>query len=509
MNVDLIDDKLLGAWKMSKSFKAEIKKFGKDEEGGVVTRFPPAPSGFFHIGHAKALFINYVVSKIGNGKMLIRFDDTNPLKDEEDFETVILDDICDVLGVDKSDLKVSYTSDYFENIIEYADYLVQINQAYIDGSSGEMINFMRNRKMQSPYAKNEVETNVDLWEEMKKGNLSGAILRLTLDYKSPNGCLRDPTIFRTVDIPHNRTGNKFKVYPTYDFACPIVDSLEGVTHVFRSTEFTDRNPQYKQILQLLKLRCPQLNQYGKLVFKDAVLSKRKIGALIENGIVQGWDDPQLLTWRGAKRRGLSREGLIQFLSKVGITKSVVEMDQSSLWSINQKVIDKVSTRFIGLLEHLKGDLVDVTIKDKIEVLSKTIPRFNRNKDLGERTVHYSNELLMQREDLEGLTVNEEVTLVNWGNVIYLGNNEFRLNLEGDFKKTEKKLFWISKNHTTLVYLSKFKGIESLRYSERVWTESGISDLKEGDFVQFLRMNYYRVDKFREDNGHLSLIELPN
>jgi len=502
MNVDVDVSK----WKLSKSFKKDILNFKKDQ-GMVVTRFPPAPNGHMHIGHAKALFINYIVAAIGEGKMLIRIDDTNPSSDEELYTISILDDIDEMLNGMIHFFRLSYTSDHFGTIMTYADQLVTSGDAYVDGTDPNVIVFYRNNKMQSPYANNSIEQNMFLWNKMKTGELTGAILRLKLDFSSSNGCMRDPTIYRFIDKPHSRTNSIYKVYPTYDFACPIVDSIEGVTHVFRSTEFTDRNLQYTSILAKLNLRAPILNQYGKLCFKDAVLSKRKIKSLITNGTLSGWNDPTLLTWKGAKRRGLSREGLIEFLAKIGNTKSVVDMEQHTLWSINQKVIDKVSTRLIGL--NSSDNIIDVSISDFIDIHSKDIPRFHRNCDLGTRNVYYDNNVFMYLSDVESLNIGEEVTLMNWGNVIYTGNKTFKLNLDGDITKTTKKLQWIAKKYSVRVKITHiFNENESFNTKTNIFhVEKEIETLKKGDYVQIMTKGYYKIDEC-DANSTISLIELP-
>lgn len=398
-------------------------------------------------------------------------------------------------------------------MLAIADDLVNSGDAYVDGTSSEMINFLRLHKMPSPYSETSIEQNKLLWEKMKNGELCGSVLRLKINYASPNGCLRDPTIYRSISDPHFRTGNSFKVYPTYDFACPIVDAIEGVTHVFRSTEFTDRNPQYKIILDKLHRPCPLLHQYGKLCFQDAVLSKRKIKALIENGSICGWDDPALLTWRGAKRRGLTHTGLIQFLSTIGITKSVVEMEQAALWCINQKSIDKIAIRLVSL--DIEKGIVPIKILDQLDILSREIPKFHRNPELGTRVVHYSDTIYMHSTDINTLNVGEEVTLMNWGNAIYQGNNMFKLNLAGDFTKTEKKLRWIAENCTTKIEICQisYENDNVCKHFTYCWIENEIENLKFGDYIQIMTQGYYIIDRLLPEqdctfHATMSLVELP-
>ena len=197
-----------------------------------------------------------------------------------------------------------------------------------------------------------VDQNSILWSGMKDGSITNSVLRIKMDPHHNNGTLRDPTIYRYVDMSHQHTGDTYAVYPTYDFACPIVDSLEGVTHVYRSVEFKDRDSQYKWILSMLNLRKPVLCNYSRITFRDTVMSKRKIKALIGDAILSGWDDPRLLTLRGAFRRGLSYDGLIKFIAHQGLSRKNVSMTPDLLWGNNKKIIDKLSTMYIVYLEKM-------------------------------------------------------------------------------------------------------------------------------------------------------------
>ena len=324
-------------WKINKHDHAKLQPY----DGIIVTRFPPEPSGYLHIGHVKALLINYVIAKRYNGKMLFRFDDTNPELENEEFTNAILEDIKS-LGIEPDGS--SYSSDYFDEYINCAEYLIQEGKAYVDDTPPDKVKEEREKMIENSNRQNSVEDNIILWNQMKQGQKTDAILRLKGGMKSKNATLRDPTLFRSKDTPHHRTGTKYKVYPSYDLVCPIVDAIEGVTHVYRSVEFAgDRDEQYEYILDLLGFKKPILNSYGKLTFNDAVLSKRKIKALIDTGDLEGWDDPRLMTLRGLFKKGLCLDALFDYIARIGFAKASVNMTQDALWKTNRKFIDKVAT----------------------------------------------------------------------------------------------------------------------------------------------------------------------
>jgi glutamyl/glutaminyl-tRNA synthetase len=543
-------------WNIGKDLRKDLKT----HKGKIVTRFPPEPSGFFHIGHAKALFINYVVSKYNdceksfpcndceksltckdcenNGQLLIRFDDTNPSKESNVYTQEIIKDIESLIGGDFKQ-HITYTSDYFSDLIESADYLVSKGLAYIDETSPDQVKKERLEKIESKYRNASITENEMKWSAMKKGELN-AILRLKIQMNHLNGCMRDPTIYRAMNdtnTHHDRTGDTYKIYPTYDFACPIVDAYESVTHVFRSTEFTDRDEQYKWILDSLGMKCPLLYGYGKLTFKGAVLSKRKIRDLIDNKVVDSWDSPKLLTLQGIRRRGLCNKGLICFLDKIGITRSVVEMTQDLLWYGNQKVIDKIATRYQVIPipsqtiidgGYLTMSIISIVDFDNNSMTTTKIDKFNRCKELGTRDVFHSRDLYIDESDPNNkFDIGEEITLINWGNVICVDNHNlradnhnlrvdsstsnvysFKLNIHGDFKTTKKKVLWIAKDNYTkidIVYYSH--DINDQPNIIHYYGEYDMRNLKKGDYVQLMRMNYYICDR-EFDGNNVVLIELP-
>lgn len=286
------------------------------EMGKVVVRFPPEASGFLHIGHAKAALLNQYYQQAFQGKLIMRFDDTNPAKENVHFEKVILEDLK-MLQI-KPDL-FTHTSQYFDLMLEYCERLMKEGKAYVDDTEPEQMKKERDERFESKNRSNSVEKNLQMWKEMVAGTAAGqkCCVRAKIDMASPNGCMRDPTIYRCKNEPHPRTGTQYKVYPTYDFACPIVDAIEDVTHTLRTMEYHDRDDQFYWFIEALGLRRPYIWEYSRLNMTNTVLSKRKLTWFVDSGLVDGWDDPRFPTVRGILRRGMTVEGLKEFIIAQG------------------------------------------------------------------------------------------------------------------------------------------------------------------------------------------------
>lgn len=282
------------------------------EVGKVCLRFAPEPSGYLHIGHSKAALLNQYFAQRYKGKLIIRFDDTNPSKESNEFVENVLKDV-ETLGI-KYDV-VTYTSDYFPKLMEMAERLICEGKAYVDDTPREQLQKERMDGIESKCRNNSVDENLQLWKEMIAGSERGkqCCLRGKLDMQDPNKSLRDPVYYRSNPDPHHRIGAKYKVYPTYDFACPFVDAIEGVTHALRSSEYHDRNAQYYRILEDMGLRRVQIYEFSRLNMVYTLLSKRKLLWFVQNGKVDGWNDPRFPTVQGIVRRGLKIEALIQFI----------------------------------------------------------------------------------------------------------------------------------------------------------------------------------------------------
>lgn len=415
------------------------------EEGKVVVRFPPEASGYLHIGHAKAALLNQYYQQLFKGTLIMRFDDTNPAKENAEFEKVILEDL-EMLQI-KYD-KLTHTSDHFDLIERYCEQMLKEGKAYVDDTDPEIMKQEREQKTESKNRGHSVEKNFTLWKEMKNGTDLGqkCCVRAKIDMQSVNGCMRDPTMYRCKPEPHVRTGYKYKVYPTYDFACPIVDSIEGVTHALRTTEYHDRDDQYYWFIDALKLRKPYIWEYARLSMINTVLSKRKLTWFVQNGHVDGWDDPRFPTVRGVLRHGMTVEGLKQFIIAQGSSRSVVQMEWDKIWSLNKKIIDPIAPRYTAL----ERNTAKVHVRGVKETCT-TAALHPKNPDVGSKDVWVSDQILIDLADVESLRAGENATFINWGNIRITSVNrnkdevsiEAEPNLEDkDYKKTPK-LTWIA------------------------------------------------------------------
>jgi len=308
----------------------------QDTSNGVVTRFPPEPSGYLHIGHAKAALLNdYFAHQKYKGTLLLRFDDTNPMKEKQEFEDSIIEDLA-LLGVTPD--KVSHTSDWFQELYDYCVQMLREGTAYADDTPQETLRAERMDGIASKRREQSPEESLARLEEMKAGTEEGKkwFIRAKISFTDPNKAMRDPVIYRCSPQPHHRTGDKWKIYPTYDFCCPIVDALEGVTHALRTTEYKDRDAQYQWFLKALKLRNVYNWDFNRLNLIRTLLSKRKLTKFVDTGFVRGWDDPRMPTVRGVRRRGMTIGALQEFILKQGPSKNIVNLDWSTFWATNKK-----------------------------------------------------------------------------------------------------------------------------------------------------------------------------
>lgn len=521
---------------VEKEKKQDLGKFVElpgAEMGKVIVRFPPEASGYLHIGHAKAALLNQHYQVNFRGKLIMRFDDTNPEKEKEDFEKVILEDVA-MLQI-KPD-QFTYTSDHFPTIQRMAEKLLQEGKAYIDDTPPDIMKQEREQRVESANRSNSVEKNMQMWEEMKKGTELGqtCCMRAKIDMSSNNGCMRDPTLYRCKNASHPRTGYTYKVYPTYDFACPIVDSVEGVTHALRTTEYHDRDEQYYWVINAIGLRKPYIWEYARLNLNNTVLSKRKLTWFVDQGYVDGWDDPRFPTVRGVLRRGMTVEGLKQFIAAQGGSRSVVNMEWDKIWAFNKKVIDPIAPRYTALLS---SQVVPVFVSEAKEEM-KEVAKHPKNADVGMKQVWYGPKVFIEGADAETFTEGETVTFINWGNIIItkihrdssgaISSLDGRLNLENtDYKKTTK-ITWLAEssrapllptvcvNYQHLItkpvlgkeddfkdYINKNSKIE-----EKMIGDPCLKDLKKGDIIQLQRRGFYICDQPYEPISPHSCKESP-
>ena len=306
--------------------------------------------------------------------------------------------------------KFSRTSDYFDLLAKYCAQMIQEGKAYCDDTEAQQMKDEREKKIESANRGNSIEKNMQIWQEMIKGTEKGLTycVRAKLDMQSTNGTMRDPTIYRCKSEPHLVTGNKYKVYPTYDFACPIVDSIEDVTHALRTTEYHDRDEQYMWMCDALKLRKPYIYEYSRFNLTNTVLSKRRLTWFVDTKRVTGWDDPRFPTVRGILRHGMTVEALKSFIIAQGSSRSVVVMEWDKIWAINKKVIDEVAPRHSAIL---KGKTVVVNVKGQSAEESKQLPKHPKNSKLGNKNVWYGSKILIDMADALTIKENDTVTFM--------------------------------------------------------------------------------------------------
>jgi glutamyl-tRNA synthetase len=381
-------------------------------QGQVVTRFPPEPSGFLHIGHVKAAMLNYHYSKIYGGRMLLRFDDTNPTKETAEFLDSIKHDL-NLLQIFPD--SVSSTSDHFGLLQDYMERMIANGDAYLDNTPVERMREERDVGTESTCRSQSVEENLAIWRRFVAGEAAEYCVRAKMFMTSKNKCLRDPVFYRFNATPHLKTGSTHQVYPTYDFACPIVDSVEGVTHALRTSEYNDRNDMYKWVQEKLELRKVNISDFSRLNFVHTVLSKRKLQKLVDTGVVDGWSDPRFPTVQGIIRRGMQAQTLKEFMLEQGNSKATVFMDWSALWSKNKKILDPIAPRYTALSME---SLCILELENGPEhATAQQHGLHQKNAALGSKEVHYFNRVLLELADAETVQPGEKITLLKWGNVV--------------------------------------------------------------------------------------------
>lgn len=378
---------------------AEDLKSGRDG-GRVVTRFPPEPNGFLHIGHAKSICLNFGVAKEFGGLCNLRFDDTNPEKEETRYIESIKDDVR-WLGFDWED-RLYYASDYFDRLYAFAEELIKKARAYVDSLSAEEIRAYRGTLTEpgkeSPFRGRCVEENLDLFRRMRDGEFpDGAhVLRAKIDMASPNISLRDPTLYRIRKVPHHRTGDKWCVYPLYDFTHCLCDALEGITHSLCTLEFENNRPLYDWVLDNADAPChPRQIEFARLNLSHTVLSKRRLLELVETGAVRGWDDPRMPTIAGLRRRGYTPEAVRRFCDVVGVAKFNSTNETALLEHCLREDLNRRAPRAMAVLNPLK-----VVIENYPEGLTEEMQAVNNPEDpsAGTRSVPFCREVFIERED---------------------------------------------------------------------------------------------------------------
>ena len=462
----------------------------------VVTRFPPEPNGYPHIGHAKAVIIDEEYAKMYNGKLILRFDDTNPMNEKLEYYEAIKNDL-EWLGV-KPDI-IKNTSDDILVLHDYGKKLTRNGDAYVCTCDSNEIRRLRMQQVECSCRLNidNLDSNLERLDKIFDGTYhqNEAIIRFLGNMQDKNTVMRDPTLFRIIEVPHPILGDKVKLWPTYDFAAPVEDSLDGVSHALRTKEYELRNTLYLDILDRLELRKPIVVEFSRLEFDNMPVSKRKIKQLLDDGLITGWDDPRLLTLSAMRRRGFDPNAIRNFVLSLGLTLAETKPPFKALESMNRKIIDPIAIRLFFV-----KDPIMLTVDDgkNMNVTLKNHP----TNDLGTREVEVSTVFYICRDDAILLAEDEEVRLMELYNIkikeIDLENNRAitASYLNNDIVRDMKKIQWVSDKNMTRynilipkeLYLNDKFNPNSLESIEG-YAEASVLQLKSHTPIQFIRFGF--------------------
>ncbi len=471
----------IGELLSSYEFRKRKEKEKILEFENAITRFAPEPSGYLHIGHAKAAFLSYEIAKQNNGKFLLRFDDTNPKNEKEEFVKAIREDL-EWLEIRWD--KEYFTSDFMEFFYERARYLIEKGFMYVSTSPLEKIRESRAKSIPLPERSSPPEKNLELFDKMLEGYFEEgeAVVLWKGELSSENTALRDPTMFRVITTPHYRQSTKYLVWPSYDFVTPILDSLH-VTLAMRSKEYELREKLYYDILEKLGMKKPKLIHFSRLKVKGAVVSKRLLKPLVESSKVSGWDDPRLLTIRGLRRRGIHKLAIKNFALRFGIGKQEKVVDLSFLLKENRKVLDPIAKRIMFIRNPVK---VEIDFNGEV-----TLP-FHPSSHLGNKTLRVKGFVFIEKEDL------------NLGKVNLKGIGCFDLSSGKRCRESSsslKTIPWVSSlNEATLFIVEELlneKGELNPLKQEKGFVEESIKEIREGEIVHLERIGFARLDNKKE------------
>ncbi|MFS0781217.1 glutamine--tRNA ligase/YqeY domain fusion protein [Bacillus sp. 1P06AnD] len=511
----------------------------------ICTRFPPEPNGYLHIGSAYAIHINYMIAKKFNGEFNLRFDDTNPLKEDSEYVDAIIEDM-NWLGYSPAD-RIFYGSDYSNQLFNAALYLIKKGKAYVCDLSPEEIKEYRGTLTEpgkdSPYRNRPIEENIDSFLRMKKGEFptGSKVLRAKMDMRSPNMNLRDPILYRIIHASHYRTGNEWCIYPMYDFAHPIQDAIEGVTHSLCSIEFKDHRPLYEWVLSELDVKePPKQREFGRVNITGVVTSKRYLRELVAGQFVDGWDDPRLPTLKGLRRRGFTPESIRAFVQEIGFVRHQSIVDFALLESIQRNELKSKAKTVMAVLQPLK---VTITNYDEKATELLSIENNIENAELGRRDVPFSRTIYIEKEDFmefpikgyKRLSLHGEVRLK--GAYIIKCNDVIKDKATGEVtellctydpitksgtgftgRKVKGTIHWVSADNCVSVNVNVFEPLfadeQIAQDREKTWDEkinprskvlvkdckieSSVVDANMGERYQFLRHGYFCFDPYSTD-----------
>ncbi len=506
----------------------------------IVTRFPPEPNGQLHIGHAKSICLNFGVANDFDGKCFMRFDDTNPVKEDDEYVEGILRDVR-WLGFDWGE-RLTHASDYFEQLYLFAEELIQKGKAYVESQNADEIRELRGTLTEpgknSPFRERSVGDNLTLFRKMRGGEFEDGthVLRAKIDMASPNINLRDPVLYRIRKISHQRTADQWCIYPLYDFTHGLSDALEGVTHSLCTLEFEDHRPLYEWILAEVSAPClPRQIEFSRLNLRYTVLSKRRLIQLVEEGHVNGWDDPRMLTLSGLRRRGYPPSAIRLFCKRIGISKSENNIEMSVLEDCAREELDKTAPRAMAVLHPLKVVITNYP-EDKTEEFEPA--RHPKNPDMGTRKVPFSREIYIDQDDFRedpppkyfrlapGKEVRlrfayvircEEVIYDSSGKVIELHctyDQATRSGAKAEGRKVKGIIHWVSIQHSVPVEVRLYDRLfvnpspgsndpggnflndlnpDSIETVTSCRVEPGLLKAEPEDIYQFERVGYFCVD----------------
>lgn len=507
-------------------------------QGRVQTRFPPEPNGFLHLGHAKSICLNFGIASEYGGKCNLRFDDTNPVKEEQAYVDAIREDVA-WLGGNWEDRQY-YASDYFQKLYEYAEELIRRGKAYVDDLSADEIREYRGTLTEpgkeSPFRNRAIEENLDLFRRMRAGEFEegSKVLRAKIDMASPNLVMRDPTLYRIRKAHHHRTGEEWPIYPMYDYAHCLSDSLEGITHSLCTLEFVNNRELYDWILDALGVYHPQQIEFARLNLEYTVLSKRKLIQLVRDGHVAGWDDPRMPTLSGLRRRGVPPAALREFIRRIGVARADSTVEYAMLEHCIREELNARAPRAMAVLDPVRV-IIENYPEDQVEEFD--MPYHPEDASYGSRKVPFSREIFIERDDFRldpppkyhRLSPGAEVRLRHAylitckdaiydadGNLLELRcvyDPESRGGHSPDGRKVKGTIHWVSARHALNALIRNYDKLfsvpdpdktpeggsfvdnlnpDSLQTGE-AWLEPALAGIKPGETVQFERLGYYCKD----------------
>ncbi len=515
---------------------------GKND-GKVCTRFPPEPNGFLHIGHALSICLNFGIAEEFDGQCYLRFDDTNPAKENEDFVTAIKENVA-WLGFDW-DGRLTHASDYFDDFYDYALQLIENGQAFVDSQNVVEIREARGTLntpgSNSPYRDRSVAENAGLFERMKNGEFENGehVLRAKIDMTAPNINLRDPVIFRILHLKHQRTGQDWCIYPMYDFAHTLSDAIEGITHSLCTLEFEDHRPLYEWFLDHLTVpHRPRQIEFSRLNIEHTITSKRKLATLVEDNTVSGWDDPRMPTLSGMRKRGYPAVAIKTFCNKVGVTKKDKSIQMALLESCVREQLDEDSPRVMAVINPLKV-VIENYPEDKTESLEA--PNHPKQPEMGTRNMLFSKELFIEHDDFMEDPPSKFFRLQPGGEVrlrfaYIIKCNKIIKDSSGVIKeihcsydpntksgsttsnkKVKGTIHWVSAKNSINATINLYENLysdphpesssdlnkNSLTVIENAIIEDSFSKAKPGDRFQFERTGYFVINECGKDDDTMS------